>query len=326
LRWIGQHIIDIVARFRSEVYLEDIKTSSDTDTLVINSEGRVYKNTNINLTGVSFTTDDETTISDTSGSADFGVSGGNGIDTSSTGSTITITAETASDVNPGVVELATTAETTTGTDATKAVTPDGLKDGYQGSTNVTTLGTIATGTWEGTAIAADQQKHLMHYQFIGYGTGDGTNYFTPMQMSDAQAPFEHDDASSSDGLTVTGGSGTNVSEFIRFGGHVMTRAATLKKWTGWASCNDNNNDYFIALFKWSPVDNNSTDISASHGGLTVLDTVTLEGKNNDKVRPITETAFTNASVAAGDIIFTQIKTSNNNKTIYFNTTLEVEFS
>ncbi|RLG44334.1 MAG: hypothetical protein DRN81_04755, partial [Thermoproteota archaeon] len=52
----------------------------------------------------------------------------------------------------GVVELATTAETTTGTDATRAVTPDGLKDGYQGSTNVTTLGTIATGTWQGSVI------------------------------------------------------------------------------------------------------------------------------------------------------------------------------
>ena len=44
----------------------------------------------------------------------------------------------------GSVELATTAETTTGTDTTRAVTPDSLKDGYQGSTNVTTLGTIAT--------------------------------------------------------------------------------------------------------------------------------------------------------------------------------------
>jgi len=52
----------------------------------------------------------------------------------------------------GKVELATTAETTTGTDATRAVTPDGLKDGYQGSANVTTLGTIGTGTWNGTAI------------------------------------------------------------------------------------------------------------------------------------------------------------------------------
>jgi len=54
----------------------------------------------------------------------------------------------------GFVELATTAETTTGTDEDRAVTPDGLKDGYQGSSNVTTLGTISTGTWQGTAIAS----------------------------------------------------------------------------------------------------------------------------------------------------------------------------
>ena len=190
--------------------------------------------------------------------------------------------------------------------------------------NITTVGTVGTGVWQGTAIATGYTKQLVHYKFMGYGTGDGTNYFTPMQMSDSQAPFEHADSSSSDGLTVPGASGTNVSEFIRFGGNVMPRAGTLTKWTGWASCNDNNNDFFISLFKWSPVDNNSTDIDASHGGLTLLDTFTGEGKNNDKVRAIAETSFTVSSVAAGDIIFTQIKTSTNNKSIYFNTTLEIE--
>ena len=79
---------------------------------------------------------------------------GDGIDVNNSGvGDVTITGESSSDSNPGIVELATTAETTTGTDATRAVTPDGLKDGYQGSTNVTTLGTISTGTWNGTAIA-----------------------------------------------------------------------------------------------------------------------------------------------------------------------------
>jgi len=52
----------------------------------------------------------------------------------------------------GIVELATSAETNTGTDATRAVTPDGLED-WEGSAQVTTLGTIATGTWQGTIIA-----------------------------------------------------------------------------------------------------------------------------------------------------------------------------
>ena len=66
----------------------------------------------------------------------------------------------------GKVELATTAETATGTDATRAVTPDGLKDGYPGSANVTTLGTIVTGVWNGTAIA---------HAYIGADAIEGDN-------------------------------------------------------------------------------------------------------------------------------------------------------
>lgn len=41
--------------------------------------------------------------------------------------TITVSAETATDTNAGIVELATTSEATTGTDTTRAVTPAGLK-------------------------------------------------------------------------------------------------------------------------------------------------------------------------------------------------------
>ena len=58
----------------------------------------------------------------------------------------------ASTTQKGIVELATIAETNTGTDDTRAVTPDGL-DGWTGSAQITTLGTIATGTWQGTSIS-----------------------------------------------------------------------------------------------------------------------------------------------------------------------------
>lgn len=51
----------------------------------------------------------------------------------------------------GIIEIATGTETNTGTDATRAVSPDGLDD-WIGSAQVTTLGTIATGVWNGTAI------------------------------------------------------------------------------------------------------------------------------------------------------------------------------
>ena len=110
MKWIGEHIVDLIARFRGDVYLEDV------------SSGTI-------------------------------ASGGNlGLDSNNK---IVKAADSAPDADAstkGIVELATTAETTTGTDATRAVTPDGLKDGYQGSTNVTTLGTIATGEWRGTAL------------------------------------------------------------------------------------------------------------------------------------------------------------------------------
>lgn len=49
------------------------------------------------ITGVTFTTDDSTTVSNIAGSADFTITGGEGIDTSSTGTTITIAGELATD-------------------------------------------------------------------------------------------------------------------------------------------------------------------------------------------------------------------------------------
>ena len=82
-----------------------------------------------------------------SGSVNFVTQGSTGITTSITaGPTINITGTAATSFVKGVVELATTAETTTGTDAARAVTPDGLKDGYQGSANVVTTGALNSGS------------------------------------------------------------------------------------------------------------------------------------------------------------------------------------
>jgi hypothetical protein len=82
------------------------------------------------ITGVTITTDSGggSKATDTAGSADFSVLGGAGIDVTNSGATVTVAGETASDSNAGIVELATTAETTTGTDTGRAVTPDAVKD------------------------------------------------------------------------------------------------------------------------------------------------------------------------------------------------------
>ena len=68
-----------------------------------------------------------------SGNADITFQGDSVIETEIDDNTVLFAVDTASATGKGVVELATTAETTTGTDATRAVTPDGLKDsGYMG--------------------------------------------------------------------------------------------------------------------------------------------------------------------------------------------------
>jgi len=43
MKWIGQHIVDFIARFRSDVYLEGITTSTETDMLVVDSNNKVSK-------------------------------------------------------------------------------------------------------------------------------------------------------------------------------------------------------------------------------------------------------------------------------------------
>ena len=141
------------------------------------------------ITGVVLTADDSNTVSDTGGSADFTIAGNNGISTA-IDTNFTISGVNASTSAKGVVELATTAETTTGTDTGRAVTPDGLKDGYQGSTNVTTLGTISTGVWQGDAIASayldSDTAHLTTNQtfsgvktFSAQAIFDGNQTLTP---------------------------------------------------------------------------------------------------------------------------------------------------
>ena len=64
MKWIGQHIVDLIARFRSEVYLEDLSNpATDTDKfLVADSDGKVgYR------TGAQLASDIEVSIDDLHG-------------------------------------------------------------------------------------------------------------------------------------------------------------------------------------------------------------------------------------------------------------------
>ena len=130
MKYLGQYIQQFISRFRNDVFLEDVSsgTIASGGNLGLDSNNKIVKADvpTGDINQVSFTSDSGS-FGITTGDADFTISGGEGIDTSMSTSTITIAGEDASDSNKGIVELATTAEADTGTDTARAVTPAGLK-------------------------------------------------------------------------------------------------------------------------------------------------------------------------------------------------------
>lgn len=57
MKWIGQHIFDLISRFRTTVYLENLETSTETNILVVDSDGKVTKNADAG-DDMSFTVED----------------------------------------------------------------------------------------------------------------------------------------------------------------------------------------------------------------------------------------------------------------------------
>ena len=47
MKWIGQHIWSFISRFRSDVYLESLATTTETNVLVVDSDGKVSKSTSV---------------------------------------------------------------------------------------------------------------------------------------------------------------------------------------------------------------------------------------------------------------------------------------
>ena len=156
-------------------------------------------------------------------------------------------------------------------------------------------------------------KKLQHFDFQGYGTGDGTNFEISKQVSVNTAPFNHDTSIGSDGLTAQ-----TVQTWIRAGGKVMPKACTLKRITGWSTCAGSATAN-IGLFKVTPTRNNNSDVSAVE-----LADISYTALGNAKMEDHDVTSFTATAIAAGDILFTAIK-SESGAIQYFSLTIEVEF-
>ena len=133
-----------------------------------------------------------------------------------------------------------------------------------------------------------------------------------MHAQDNNDPFEHNTSTGSACTTAI-----SVQNHIRIVGNVMPRACTIKKWTGW-STGSGSDDITIGLFKLTPInDSNSTRSPV------LLDSFTYEAGGNAYSYSFAETPDTTA--AAGDILFTGVKTETAGQTVYFTCTAEVEF-
>jgi len=142
MKWIGQHIYDLVSRFRDSVYLEDLTTTTETNVLVVDSAGLVSKSTSV--------AGDLTSIE-----AGTGLSG-----TSLTGPIPTLN-----------VDAAQTQITSIGTIGTGVWNGTAITKPYINADqrNITQIGTIETGVWNATAI---NQTYLVGQS--GINTGDET--------------------------------------------------------------------------------------------------------------------------------------------------------
>ena len=97
MKWIGQNIWDLISRFRSDVYLENVTEDTQTHVVGIDANGKLYKQDAAtgDITGVSITTDSGggvASANDVSGSADFSLLGGTGVGITNSGTTITAVA------------------------------------------------------------------------------------------------------------------------------------------------------------------------------------------------------------------------------------------
>ena len=195
MKWIGQHVWDYISRFRNDVYLEDISTGT------IASGGNLGLDSNNKIV--------KATIS--SGSGDIeSVTAGVGLSGGGTTGAVTLTVDFSefSDVTPvngdslatldsdgSTEQLTTVADLATlfaGTGLTASNSVIGV-DASQ--TQITSVGTIGTGVWQGTAIASayldsdtahySAQKQLTYYMFRA--DIDTTKTYVGLQEADGES-------------------------------------------------------------------------------------------------------------------------------------------
>ncbi len=152
-------------------------TAADTNQLLVSDSGVVKKVDASDVLDLINIATESGSASPAAGELTF--TAGEGINTSGSGSTVTIAAEDATTSNKGVVELATSAETATGTDTSRAVTPAGLEYFYEQKNFTASIG-------NGTDTAIDVTHNLGTTDVIVqvFEVASGATVFTDVVRSD----------------------------------------------------------------------------------------------------------------------------------------------
>ena len=260
MKWIGHHIVDLIARFRSEVYLEKLSDpATDTDKfLVADGTGKVGYRTGAqvltDIGGTPLTTEE---VQDVVGAMIDGNSETNiSVTYDDTGGKINFVA-----VNTTYQEVTSSAQglmSTAHHDKLDGIEDNATADQTQADINglaITTVGTIGTGVWQGTTIKT---------AYIG------DDQVTEDKLADTLlAEIDANTAKTSNvvgNLTVTA-AGTKLQLNTSNGTNISIPAATN---TSWGSMSD---DLVIALEANSAKATNAThtgDVTGS-GALTIAD-------------------------------------------------------
>ena len=180
MNWIGQHIWSFISRFRSDVYLEDLDTSTETNILVVDSAGKITKNAGAG--------DDMTfTLAD-------GVGGSTSI---TDGNTLSVLGGT------DLVSTITTSDTVT-------VTHDSVSRSDTTSTASPAHGATFT-CYDGVTTSARGHIEAANLKTVTLPADNNTNQLTTFRLEADVAVGAAQTLAHNNTLTIAGGDGINTT-------------------------------------------------------------------------------------------------------------------
>ena len=304
IKWIGQHIVDLIARFRSDVYLENIAdgTVANDKFLGLDANNKIVKETvtssSGDITSVGLTADDAGT-SIGSGDVNFTIAGGEGIDTSLSVTTLTVSGEDASTSNKGIASFSSD-----NFDVSSGAVS--IKDGAQ-------LGTIQLGHASDTTIArsAAATVTIAGDQVVTASVNKGKQIHVNLRKNDNYLFYMNTKTFwySTAGYTYTYNTNATAADFSmtyirqnRMASYVAPYACKVKKIIMAAYYSTTATtaalDFEWAAHKWTPGNDSNASVTATLMTMTDRDGNLTENRAHNIYWDITDNAA--STLAAGD--------------------------